>query len=240
MARKGWSSSDALINIGIVQDFLNSSAVGAPRAWTLTGDPSLPTGSVCELGRCLHGPASMAPPSRRYNGTTCPATAHECTPLAADEWLANTDFWSKNGTTAGQDIYALQATVLKKSTLMSGLLPPSELLRVAAGFPCRLQDSKPWAGYWLCKHANTTRLKMDDTTTSAEEKQPFHSIVSARLPCVNNGCSNITLDGHVCPYIQLSNSIAGAEIEHWQIRNSEPHAVWALNGSGEYFRPVFH
>lgn len=59
----------------------------------------------------------------------------------------------------------------------------------------------------------------------------FHSIVSARLPCVNNACRNSTLDGHVCPCLQLSNSFAGAEVEHWQMRGSGPHAVWPLNGT---------
>ena len=59
----------------------------------------------------------------------------------------------------------------------------------------------------------------------------FHTIVSARLPCVNNACKNSTLDGHVCPCLQLSNSFGGAEIEHWQIRSSGPNAVWPLNGT---------
>ena len=59
----------------------------------------------------------------------------------------------------------------------------------------------------------------------------FHSIVSARLPCVNNACKNSTLDGHVCPCLQLSNSFGGAEVEHRQIRGNGPHSVWPLNGS---------
>ena len=59
----------------------------------------------------------------------------------------------------------------------------------------------------------------------------FHSIVSARLPCVNNVCPKLKLDGHVCPCLQLSNSFAGAEIEHWQIQSNGPNAVWPLNGT---------
>ena len=95
MVRNVWTSADALSNVGQVQDFLNSSHVGAPRVWSLSGiTPSLPTGRVCELGRCLSGPGSLAPPSRRYNGTTCPASASDCAPLAHNEWLANADFWT--------------------------------------------------------------------------------------------------------------------------------------------------
>jgi hypothetical protein len=162
MARKRWTSSDALSNIEHVQDFLNSSHVGAPRVWSLSGvTPSLPTARVCELGRCLSGPGSLAPPNRRYNGTTCPASASDCAPLAHDEWLANADFWTKNASKVGELIFSTQATVLKKSTDMSDMLPPSQLLRVQAGFPCRLLAPKTWAGYWLCRHRgkNTTIAK---------------------------------------------------------------------------------
>jgi hypothetical protein len=156
MIRNNWSSTTALQHVGHVQDFLNSSAVGSPRVWTLTGfEPSLPTGRVCMLGRCLSGPGSLAPPARRFNGTTCPASAPDCAPMAKDEWLANVDFWTRNATKIGEVIVATSKTVLKKSTAQSDMLPPSELLRVQVGFPCRLLAPKPWANYWLCKHSGS-------------------------------------------------------------------------------------
>ena len=152
MARNAWDSSDALRHVGRVQDFLNSSAIGAPRVWTLSDSgPSVPTGSVCEMGRCFSAPGSLAPPSRRFNGSTCPATAPDCAPLSHDEWLAKADFWTTNATNVGDDIFATQATVLKKSTAQSGMLPPSKLLCVPAGLPCRLLNATKWDGYWLCR-----------------------------------------------------------------------------------------
>ena len=58
---------------------------------------------------------------------------------------------------------------------------------------------------------------------------PFHSIVSARLPCVQDACENSTLPGHVRPCLQLSNSFGGAEVEHWQVQGGG--GPWPLNGS---------
>ena len=175
MVRNAWSSADALRNVGRVQDFLNSSVVGAPRVWTLSDKiPTEPTGRVCEMGRCLSGPGSLAPPARRFNGTTCPASAPNCAPLAHDEWLANVDFWTKNVSKVGELIFATTNTVLKKSTAQSGMLPPSELLRVHEGFPCRLLAPKPWASYWLCKHGG--ELKTDDSDTAVQQLAPVSHI----------------------------------------------------------------
>ena len=166
MVRNAWSSADALQNVGHVQNFLNSSVVGAPRVWTLSDTtPAEPTGRVCEMGRCLSGPGSLAPPTRRFNGTTCPASAHNCAPLAHDEWLANKGFWTKNASKVGELIFATTNTVLKKSTAQSDMLPPSELLRVHEGFPCRLLAPTPWANYWLCNHGGS-ELKTDDSDTA--------------------------------------------------------------------------
>ena len=57
----------------------------------------------------------------------------------------------------GELIYATQQTVLKKSTALSGTLPPSELLRVQPGYPCRLLAPRPWANYFLCSHRQHLR-----------------------------------------------------------------------------------
>jgi hypothetical protein len=93
--------------------------------------------------------------------------------------------------------------------------------------------------FWF-NSTDPPRMKFDDMQDHAADNKTigtrsvnavFHSIVSARLPCVNNACRNSTLDGHVCPCFQLSNSFAGAEIEHWQIRGSGKNSPWPLNGT---------
>ena len=58
-----------------------------------------------------------------HNDSTCDLS---CPALAPNEWLANSPYWSRQGTT----IVAIQDTLLKKSIANSQVLPDSELLSV--------------------------------------------------------------------------------------------------------------
>jgi hypothetical protein len=152
MVRERWTSSDALAHVQQLQDFLNSTAVGAPRVWSGVGKGYVD--SVCGLGRCFGVlPSCHWASCQSFNTSYCgvsPRLVPSCQALASDEWLANADFWTRNVTKVGESIFAVQATVLKKSTAGSSTLPPSELLRVPAGVACRLLSPKAWGGYWLC------------------------------------------------------------------------------------------
>jgi hypothetical protein len=102
--------------------------------------------------------AEHVAPGNFFNGSTdCAAnsTASDCRALAADEWLADQDFWTPKNATTGECIYAMQSTVLKKSTAESQYLLQSQLLSVDAEFPCRLLTTEKLAGYWLCKHSGS-------------------------------------------------------------------------------------
>jgi hypothetical protein len=107
------------------------------------------------ITRCFGVDAQAASKSSTFHNasSTCGKSAGElnCTALAADEWLANVQFWTSN-TTVGSLIYSIQNTVLKKSTAVSGSLPPSEAMNVDANYACRLLTTTKFAGYWLCAH----------------------------------------------------------------------------------------
>lgn len=148
MARNGWTSTDALMHVRQVQNFLNSSAVGQPLQWTGLPPATLPVGWVCELDRCLHVGESGADATRGkvYNTSTC---GNQCNPLAGDEWLASDADWLP-WHTAEDNIRATLATSLKKSTVPAQQLPPSRTRSVAAGTLCRKLAATTFDDHFLC------------------------------------------------------------------------------------------
>jgi len=151
--RRGLTDTARLLDADAagLRALLNSSAVGQPLLWT--GGKSFPpqTGYQCApfaggTGVCAGTDAAHRNASRPL----CPDASCRglCGAMAADEWLANADFWSAPD--AAGDIRATAATVLKKSFAQSAVLPPDELRGAAAGQPCRLASPEPLHGYWLC------------------------------------------------------------------------------------------
>ena len=94
----------------------------------------------------LHRAPCQVPGTPLFPAPTCNAT---CAPLAADEWLANVDFWTE----ASGQLVAKQNTVLKKSIANSQVLPGSELKSVSAGALCAVVSETLFRGYKLCRAA---------------------------------------------------------------------------------------
>eukprot|EP00039_Didymoeca_costata_P030882 m.31913 g.31913 ORF g.31913 m.31913 type:complete len:681 (+) comp8360_c0_seq1:75-2117(+) len=152
MVKNNWTVSDALNNYAEVQKFLNSSVIGQPLNWSDLKPEDLPVGSACELGRCLSVDKAGANKSTHFhNDSVCGNSTTDCTPLASYEWLANMEFWDGD-IKAGNRIYAKQDTVLKKSTAVSGFLPPNEVLAVTVGSPCIVVANHTFVDYALCIH----------------------------------------------------------------------------------------
>jgi len=148
MLNNGFTSTADVYSKGIpaLQAFLNSSAVGQPLEWDLGGKPDVPIGYVCGIGAGGHYCVSVDHTEGNqtlHANSTCDGA---CTALAADQWLANDDFWD----VVGDSIVATTSTVLKKSIANSNFLPPAELLPVSPGFKCKLVFSGVWEGYYLC------------------------------------------------------------------------------------------
>ena len=77
-----------------------------------------------------------------------------CPVLATNEWLANEKYWTMEQP-ANLSVVAANPTVLKKSEIESGDLPPSQLKRVQKGFKCHLTGAATQAavavhGYYVC------------------------------------------------------------------------------------------
>ena len=143
MVRKQWSTQDAYDNVQTVRAFLNSSAVGQPLLWSESGDlPPLQKGYACELDRCIGVDYDATP---LYPSNTC---KQQCPALAEDEWLANMDFWSKDG---DAKIKAVSSTKLKKSIANSQVLPSSEVKDVPANTVCTLVGQAQFRGYVVCR-----------------------------------------------------------------------------------------
>lgn len=105
--------------------------------------PAGPSRFACSkaFGRCIGEQSGGTFPT-----DTCGAT---CTPLAADEWLANDccGIWKHEGA----DLVAQKQTYLKKSTANSADLPSAERLAVAVGGRCALVGTGDAGGYRLCR-----------------------------------------------------------------------------------------
>ena len=78
-----------------------------------------------------------------YPNGTCGDTCH---PLAANEWLANADYWNVEGA----DIAAASDTYLKKSLMDSDELPAAEKHFAKKGATCSLVVHDQGQGYYLC------------------------------------------------------------------------------------------
>ena len=157
MLREAWTDTrQAYANIRKVQAFLNSSVVGQPLDWTgLPPPPKAPT-TTCALQRCigLDPAAANRTHSPTYANDTALTCKAACQPLAGYEWLANAAYWTEPTTHGGRSyIYSKSPTTLKKSTALSGTLPPDEVLQVGQDQPCILEaNATLFEGYWLCIH----------------------------------------------------------------------------------------
>ncbi len=145
MLQRGFNSTQSLLaNVAPLQAFLNSSAVGQPLQWVNGPLPPPQIGYVCGFGGDVCFGVDDRYNYTLYNSSSCDSV---CAPIAADQWLANMDYWTEK---AGV-LTASAATYLKKSTALSSILPPSELLAVNAGFTCTLVSEAEYPeGYKLC------------------------------------------------------------------------------------------
>jgi hypothetical protein len=87
-----------------------------------------------------------------------------CAVLAADEWLATIEDWAANPAHPA-DLNAKWATTLKKAAAPTQLLSPGQMLKVGAGYLCKLVSQSKFANYQLCSHRGShppKSLKADD------------------------------------------------------------------------------
>lgn len=152
MVLRGWSTADLVNNAQVVRAWLNSSAIGQPLDWAHlpTPQPAPDTYLCAAFGaqtRCLNTDQAHIPSGNPtvYNTSTCNSA---CSPMAADEWIANDQYWSQPSAT--NRISALQDTKLKKSFADSQVLPPEDVLPVSQGTPCKLVSAVENQDYWLC------------------------------------------------------------------------------------------
>jgi hypothetical protein len=119
---------------------LQSPAIAQPLDWERpVPSPSRLTWE-CELERCV-GVGSGG----GGNSTTC---GGRCGSLAADEWLANLDYWT--ATSRSLLLVAKQDTELKKSTTQSDSLPAALKRAVKKGQTCRQESEGAYQGYAVC------------------------------------------------------------------------------------------
>ena len=114
-------------------------AAGQPLEWS--GVPQNLVYACTGSGYCV---------SVAVGGTHANATCDgQCKPLAAAQWLANAEYWTQ----ASQGVIkAKTATVLKKSTMQSQLLPPTQKVYVSAGAQCTIDSPQQFQGYWICTY----------------------------------------------------------------------------------------
>lgn len=149
MAERGWSTTELLANVIVLQSLLRSEPIAQPMEWGGSGPPqphkppARQTAFRCGFSRCFSAAGSAA-----YNNSSC---AGACSPLGAHEWLANSGYWQRQLAGNASVIKARVDTVLKKSELSGGVLPASERMEVKKGFVCALSgDLQPAGGYFLC------------------------------------------------------------------------------------------
>ena len=143
MVRNQWTSADAYTNVDAVRSFLNSTTIGQPLDWS-GAPPSGQRGYSCQLGRCI------GVDQRTKNPCPGPTCEGKCSAMARNEWLAYKTYWKREENNV---IAATQATLLKKSTANSGVLPQNETLRVDAGAACQLVNTTElYEDYYLCAY----------------------------------------------------------------------------------------
>ena len=112
--------------------------------------PSGPAGYSCRSGRCVE-----IPTGGKTNSTQTCEWSTGCIGLLPNEWLAYTGEFALTGSTL---TCHAAGTVLKKSQLSSGVLPPDLKLSIPLGTKLQLtaRPTKPADNYWVISCASGT------------------------------------------------------------------------------------